>query len=83
MALAPGTRGYTKAIVAAQMLAQIGAFALPALLPGLHRPLGPVENRSGLAGRHFFRRLCRDGPGARRPDRSRAGRGASICSAQA
>jgi hypothetical protein len=29
MALAPGTRGYTKAIVAAQMLAQIGAFALP------------------------------------------------------
>ena len=34
--LAPmlGTRGYTKAIVAAQMLAQIGAFALPALLPG-------------------------------------------------
>ena len=33
MALAPGTRGYTKAIVATQMLAQIGAFALPALLP--------------------------------------------------
>jgi hypothetical protein len=31
--LLPGTRGYTKAIVAAQMLAQIGAFALPALLP--------------------------------------------------
>jgi MFS family permease len=34
MGLAPGTRGYTKAVVAAQMLAQIGAFALPALLPG-------------------------------------------------
>src|SRR5215471_3897254 len=33
MALPAGTRGYTKAIVAAQMLAQIGAFALPALLP--------------------------------------------------
>jgi hypothetical protein len=33
MALAPGSRGYTKAIVVAQMLAQIGAFALPALLP--------------------------------------------------
>jgi putative copper export protein len=30
----PGSRGYTRAIVAAQMLAQIGAFALPALLPG-------------------------------------------------
>jgi MFS family permease len=34
LAPVPGTRGYTKAIVAAQMLAQIGAFALPALLPG-------------------------------------------------
>src|SRR5215471_9585951 len=31
---APGTRGYIRAIVAAQMLAQLGAFALPALLPG-------------------------------------------------
>jgi MFS family permease len=30
---APGSRGYTAAIVAAQMLAQIGGFALPALLP--------------------------------------------------
>ena len=30
----PGTHGYIKAIVAAQMLGQIGAFALPALLPG-------------------------------------------------
>jgi hypothetical protein len=29
VALAPGTRGYPKAIVAAQILAQIGAFALP------------------------------------------------------
>jgi len=31
---APGSRGYIRAIVAAQMLAQLGAFALPALLPG-------------------------------------------------
>ncbi len=30
----PGSRGYVRAIVAAQMLGQIGAFALPALLPG-------------------------------------------------
>ena len=30
----PGSRSYSGAIVAAQMLAQIGAFALPALLPG-------------------------------------------------
>jgi MFS family permease len=29
----PGSHAYTRAIVAAQMLAQIGAFALPALLP--------------------------------------------------
>ncbi|MBV8751386.1 MAG: MFS transporter [Hyphomicrobiales bacterium] len=29
----PGRRGYTAAMVAAQMLAQIGGFALPALLP--------------------------------------------------
>jgi MFS family permease len=29
----PGSRGYTAAIVIAQMLAQTGAFALPALLP--------------------------------------------------
>lgn len=30
----PGSHAYTRAIVLAQMLAQIGAFALPALLPG-------------------------------------------------
>ena len=29
----PGSRAYVRAIVAAQMLAQLGAFALPALLP--------------------------------------------------
>jgi MFS family permease len=32
--LQPGSHAYTRSIVAAQMLAQIGAFALPALLPG-------------------------------------------------
>ncbi len=32
--LPPGSHAYTRAIVAAQMLGQIGAFALPALLPG-------------------------------------------------
>ena len=30
---APGTYGYAGAIVAAQMIAQVGGFALPALLP--------------------------------------------------
>jgi MFS family permease len=30
----PGSKSYIRAIVVAQMLAQIGAFALPALLPG-------------------------------------------------
>src|SRR5260221_2425432 len=32
-ALAPGSRGYIRAVVGAQMLAKLGAFALPALLP--------------------------------------------------
>jgi MFS family permease len=32
--LQPGSTAYTRAIVLAQMLAQLGAFALPALLPG-------------------------------------------------
>src|SRR5215470_18833921 len=31
---ASGSRGYIRPIVGAQMLAQLGAFALPALLPG-------------------------------------------------
>jgi len=30
---APGTYGYAGAIVVAQMMAQVGGFALPALLP--------------------------------------------------
>src|SRR5918997_1243931 len=33
-ALLPGSRGFVAAVVAAQVLTQIGAFALPALLPG-------------------------------------------------
>ena len=33
-AFAPGSRNFVAAIVAAQVLTQIGAFALPALLPG-------------------------------------------------
>src|SRR5215469_6268771 len=32
--LSPGSRNYVAAIVAAQVLTQIGAFTLPALLPG-------------------------------------------------
>ncbi len=32
---APGARGFVAAIVAAQVLTQIGAFTLPALLPGV------------------------------------------------
>ena len=64
--LQPGSRAYTRAIVAAQMLAQIGAFALPALLPGYIDALGSVEDRGGLAGRHLLRRLCRHGADPRR-----------------
>ena len=33
-AFAPGSRNFVAAIVIAQMLTQIGAFTLPALLPG-------------------------------------------------
>src|SRR5215213_1325083 len=33
-ALLPGSRGFVAAVVAAQVLTQIGAFTLPALLPG-------------------------------------------------
>src|SRR5438093_367697 len=40
---------------------------------GLHRALGFVEGRSRLAGRYFLRRLCGDGPAARRLDRPGAG----------
>ena len=32
--LRPGTRGFILAIVTAQVLTQMGSFALPALLPG-------------------------------------------------
>src|SRR6478752_3483954 len=34
MRISPGSRGFVAAIVAAQVLTQIGAFTLPALLPG-------------------------------------------------
>jgi hypothetical protein len=53
MALAPGTWGYTKAIVAAQMLAQIGAFALPALLPDTS-PAGTYRKKARRAGWSAF-----------------------------
>jgi predicted MFS family arabinose efflux permease len=47
MALAPETRGFTKAIVAAQMLAQIGAFALRALLPDYIARCSPSKTEAG------------------------------------
>jgi hypothetical protein len=48
MAPAPGTRGYTKAIVAAQMLAQIGAFVRPAEIAITPMPMRSI-NRQGDA----------------------------------
>ncbi|HEX4599309.1 MAG TPA: hypothetical protein VH278_16085 [Burkholderiaceae bacterium] len=41
MALAPGTRGDTKAIVAVQMLVQIGALALPYRVGGWRSAISP------------------------------------------
>jgi hypothetical protein len=60
--------GYIRTIIAAQMLAQIGAFALPALLPD-YIERWSLQDRGRLAGRHLLRRLCRDGAGSRRLDR--------------
>ena len=54
MALAPGTRGYTKAIIAAQMLAQIGAFALPALLPDYIARWNLSKTEAGWLAGIFF-----------------------------
>ena len=71
--LKPGSHGYTRAIVAAQVLAQLGAFTLPALLPGYIDALVAVGDRGRLAGRRLLRRLCRRGAGAGRADRPRAG----------
>jgi hypothetical protein len=45
--LQPGSHAYTRSIVAAQMLAQIGAFALPALLPD-YISRWDLSNRGGL-----------------------------------
>ena len=49
---------YVAAIVAAQVLAQIGAFTLPALLPGYIDALVADRDRGRLADRRLLRRLC-------------------------
>ena len=51
---APGSRGYTAAIVTAQMLAQIGAFALPALLPAYMARWGLSATQAGWLVGAFF-----------------------------
>jgi MFS family permease len=54
MVSVPGTRPYTKAIVTAQMLAQIGAFALPALLPDYIARWDLSKTEAGWLGGIFF-----------------------------
>src|SRR5258707_4338424 len=51
---APGTIGFAAAIVAAQVLAQIGAFTLPALLPGYIDDWRLSETEAGLLVGAFF-----------------------------
>ena len=46
--------GYIRAIVAAQMLAQIGAFALPALLPDYIARWDLSKTEAGWLGGIFF-----------------------------
>ena len=41
-------------VCAAQVLVQIGAFFWPALLPGMMRPLGPDQQRSGWITAIFY-----------------------------
>ncbi|MBI3514730.1 MAG: MFS transporter, partial [Proteobacteria bacterium] len=50
----PGTWGFAGAIVAAQVLAQIGAFTLPALLPGYIARWRLSETEAGLLVGAFF-----------------------------
>jgi MFS family permease len=50
----PGSRAYIRAIVAAQMLAQLGAFALPALLPGYIERWGLSKTEAGWLVGIFF-----------------------------
>ena len=50
----PGSRGYTTAIVVAQVLTQIGAFTLPALLPGYMAEWGLTATAAGWLIGIFF-----------------------------
>ncbi|MBV8165482.1 MAG: MFS transporter, partial [Alphaproteobacteria bacterium] len=52
--LAPGTRRFALAIVVAQVLAQIGAFTLPALLPAYSDVWRLSESAAGLLVGAFF-----------------------------
>ena len=53
-ALTPGSRGFVVAIVAAQVLTQIGAFTLPALLPGYIERWSLTKTEAGWLIGIFF-----------------------------
>ena len=54
-AFAPGSRNFVAAIVIAQVLTQIGAFTLPALLPGYIERWSLSKTEAGWLHRHFLR----------------------------
>src|SRR5258708_38608627 len=62
VSLAAGSRGYIRAIVIAQMLAQIGAFALPALLPDYIARWNLSKTEAGWLVGIFFARYAVMGP---------------------
>src|SRR5579863_9959921 len=53
-AVSPGSRGFVAAIVTAQVLTQIGAFTLPALLPTYISNWRLSETEAGLLVGAFF-----------------------------
>jgi MFS family permease len=53
-AFSPGSRGFVGAMVGAQVLTQIGAFTLPALLPGYIERWGLSKTEAGWLVGIFF-----------------------------
>ena len=54
--MVPGGPGFVAAVVAAQVLTQIGAFTLPALLPGYIERWALSNTEAGLIGGIFRNR---------------------------
>jgi hypothetical protein len=72
-----GSPGYTRAIVLAQMLAQLGAFALPALLPGYIERWSLSATEAGWLVGIFFAAYVR-GKARRNSDEVLSGRALQV-----